>query len=58
MLVNGYGDELLYEKRGIDTSLPFAELKKLAHVNKRAKAANDAPDFSERIREGIPGMAK
>lgn len=56
MLVNGYGDELLYERRGIDTSLPFAELKKLSHINERAKAANDAPDFSERIREGIPGM--
>ncbi len=58
MLVNGYGDELLYERRGIDTSLPFAELKKLAHVNERAKAANGAPDFSERIREGIPGMGE
>jgi hypothetical protein len=56
MLVNGYGDEMLYERGGIDTSLPFAELKKVAHVNVRASAAHDAPDFSDRIREGIPGM--
>ena len=56
MLVNGYGDELLYERGSIDRSLPFAELKKLSHINERAKAANDAPDFSERIREDLPGL--
>jgi hypothetical protein len=56
MLVNGYGDELLYERGSIDRSRPFAELKKLSHINERAKAANDAPDFSERIREGLPGQ--
>lgn len=56
MLVNGYGDELLYEKGAIDQSLPFAELKRRSLVNERAKAANDAPDFSEKIREGLPGM--
>lgn len=57
MLVNGYADELLYERDGIDRSLPFAELKRISHINERAKAANDAPDFSERIREGLPEMA-
>ena len=56
MLVNGLGDQLLYERGGIDTSLPFAELKRISHVNERAKAAGDAPDFSERIRAGLPGM--
>ena len=57
MLVNGFGDELLYERGSLDRSLPFAELKQLSHINPRANAANDAPDFSERIREGLPGMA-
>jgi hypothetical protein len=56
MLVNGFGDELLYERKGIDTSLPFAELKKLSHINDRAKAADQDPDFSEKIRVGLPGM--
>jgi hypothetical protein len=56
MLVNGLGDELLYERGAIDTSLPFAELKRLSHINERAKAANDSADFSEKIREGLPGM--
>jgi hypothetical protein len=56
MLVNGYGDEMLYERGGLDRSLPFAELKKLSHINARAKAANDATDFSAKIREELPGM--
>lgn len=56
LLVNGFGDELLYERGSIDRSRPFAELKQLSHINARAHAANDAPDFSERIRVGLPGM--
>ena len=56
MLVNGFGDELLYERRAIDTSLPFAELKRISHINERARAADRDPEFSERIRDGLPGM--
>lgn len=58
MLVNGFGDELLYERGAIDNSLPFPELRRLSHVNERAKAANDAEDFSEKIRVGLPGMGR
>jgi hypothetical protein len=51
MLANGYADEMLYERGTIDRlSLPFDELKRRSHINKRAQAANDAPDFSERVR--------
>ena len=57
MLVNGLADQMLYERGVIDRSLPFAELRRISHVNERAKAANDAEDFSEKIREGLPGMA-
>jgi hypothetical protein len=56
MLVNGLGDQLLYELGAIDRSLPFAELKRASHINPRAQAAGDAADFSERIRAGLPGM--
>lgn len=56
MLVNGFGDELLYENRAIDRALPFAELKRISHVNERARAADQDPDFSEKIRVGLPGM--
>jgi len=55
MLVNGYGDELLYERGSIDNSMPFAELKRISHINAKAQAANDSPDFSQKIREGLPG---
>ena len=40
----------------IDTSLPFAELKRLSRINDRARAADRDPDFSRRIRDGLPGM--
>ena len=56
MLVNGYGDQLLYERKGIDQSMPFPQLKQLSLVNPRAKAADQDPAFSEKIREGLPGM--
>ena len=56
MLVNGLADRLLYERGAIDTSLPFAELKKRSRINERASAADASADFSKRIREGLPGM--
>jgi hypothetical protein len=57
ILVNGKGDELMFERGSIVTGgLPFAELKKRAHINPAAQAAGDAPDFSQRIRAGRPGF--
>jgi Domain of unknown function (DUF4105) len=58
LLVNGYLDERLYETGAIDQSLPFPDLKARSHINERAKAADDAPDFSKKIREGLPGMGQ
>ena len=57
MLINGYGDQMLYERGEIDTSLPFAELKRRSLIDARAKAADRAPDFSALIRVGLPGMS-
>nr|MDQ2658994.1 DUF4105 domain-containing protein [Verrucomicrobiota bacterium] len=51
LLVNGYTDELLYERGALDQSLPFPELKRKAYINHRAREAEDAQDFSARIRE-------
>jgi hypothetical protein len=57
ILVNGKGDEMLYERKAIRTAgLPFEELKRRVHINAAAREANDAPDFSQRIRAGVPGM--
>ena len=55
MLVNGKSDELLYERHLIATGgLPFAELKKRSQINKRASDADQDPDFSRLIRDGLP----
>jgi hypothetical protein len=54
MLLNGKGDELLYERGVIDRSLPFAELKEKSLINHRAQAADASADFSQLIREGLP----
>ncbi|HET6406556.1 MAG TPA: DUF4105 domain-containing protein [Chthoniobacteraceae bacterium] len=52
MLVNGKGDEMMYERRWIQTfGLPFVELKQRSRINDVAKAAGQVPDFSVRIRE-------
>lgn len=56
MIVNGYLDEMLYERKIIDTSLPFTELKKRSYINSRAQAANKDPAFAQLIRAGLPGM--
>ena len=46
----------MYERKMIATGgLPFAELKQRALIDEAAKAADQAPDFSRRIREGRPG---
>jgi hypothetical protein len=58
LFLNGYMDELGYENGAFDHSMPFAELKERSHINERARAANDDPRFSVRIREGIPRMSE
>lgn len=57
-ILNGYIDGLVYERGALDRSLPFEELKRRSLVNDRAKAADRDPDFSRRIREGLPGMVR
>ncbi len=56
ILVNGKLDELGYMRGTIDTSLPFEDLRRRSAISGKARAAEDAPDFSRRIREGLPGF--
>ena len=51
VLVSGHLPEYLYEQGKLDTSIPFAELQRRAYINPRAQAADQAPDFSQRIRD-------
>jgi uncharacterized protein DUF4105 len=55
LLLNGKADEMLYEHHDIATGrLPFAELKQRSLINRRARTADQDPDFSLLIREGLP----
>ena len=55
LLLNGKADEMLYERHNVATGgLPFAELKQRSLINQRARAADQDPDFSHLIREGLP----
>ena len=54
LLANGHLDELLYERGQIDTDLPFADLRARSNITEKAKAAGKSPDFSVRIRQGLP----
>jgi hypothetical protein len=54
VLLSGYVPQYLYERAAIDTSLPFEELKRRSHINAAAHEADNAPDFSQRIRAGLP----
>jgi hypothetical protein len=48
---------MMYESHLIVTGgLPFTELKARSLIDARARAANDASDFSKLIREDLPGM--
>lgn len=54
MIINGYLDTLLYDRKAVDTSLPFEKLKELSCINEKALEAGDSPDFSRLIRQGLP----
>jgi hypothetical protein len=58
VLLSGYVPEYIYENRRIDTSLPFEELRRRSHINSAAHAADKSPDFSQRIRAGLPTPPK
>ena len=50
VLISGHVPEYLYEAGMLDTTVPFAELWQRSVVNARAQAADQAADFSQRIR--------
>jgi hypothetical protein len=56
-LLNGLIDGYLYHSGRVDTTLPFDELRRRSLINGAAQAADDAPDFSQRIRASLPTIA-
>jgi hypothetical protein len=57
-LLNGMIDSYLYHSGRVDTTLPFDELKRRSRINEAAEAADDAPDFSARIRASLPTITR
>ena len=55
ILLNGKADEMLYQDHAIATGgLSFTDLKERSLINKHAQAADQNPDFSRAIRQGLP----
>lgn len=57
-LLNGLIDSYLYHSGRVDTTLPFDELRRRSQIDEAAQAADDAPDFSERIRASLPTITR
>ncbi len=57
-MLNGLIDGYLYHSGRVDTTLPFAELRRRSLINSAVQAADGESDFSERIRVGLPTPAR
>ena len=53
ILLSGYVPEYLYESKVLTTRIPFEQLQRQALINPAAQAADQSPDFSQRIRANL-----
>lgn len=53
VLLSGYSAEYGYRSGGLDHSVPFDELERRSHINDLAQSADNAEDFSRRIRARV-----
>ncbi|HEX2332138.1 MAG TPA: DUF4105 domain-containing protein, partial [Burkholderiales bacterium] len=56
LLASGHVPEYLHQAGKLDPRVSFEELARASHINARAQAADQAPDFSRRIR--MPASAR
>ncbi len=54
VLLSGYMPLYAYERGALDTSIPYEALRKASYVNPRARSLGDDPEFSRKLREGLP----
>jgi len=54
ILLSGYLPDYAYDMGATDTSIPFETLRSLARIHDSAAQADTDPDFSAKIREGLP----
>jgi len=57
VLLSGYAPQYAYENGSLDTRIPFEKLRRLSYINPKARAVGDDPEFSRKIREGLPRPA-
>lgn len=57
LIVNGYLDELIYQRGFVVNNLPFVELKRQSYINPKAQAMPQDDHFSAHIRQGIPDIS-
>lgn len=50
ILLSGFTPAYLHEQGKLGTNIPFEELQRHSHINERARQADQAADFSSRIR--------
>lgn len=55
-LLNGLFDSYLYSRGYLDTSLPLEELRNRSRITEVARSVAGAPNFSELIRQNLPGV--
>ena len=58
MIINGYIDQMIYERGGFSSDLSFTALKEASYINKKAQAAGQSADFSRLIRAGLPELSR
>ena len=54
LIVNGYLPEYAYAQGALDNQFSMADLKALAHIDKRAREAGLTSDYSRLVRVGVP----
>jgi hypothetical protein len=54
--LNGWVDRYFYDTRLLNATLPFAELRRRSRVDPSVTAGETVEDFSQHIRESVPGM--
>lgn len=57
LLASGYLAEYAQDVGGLTPGVPYEHLHRLGRITQRARQADDGPDFSARIRHGVPGIS-
>jgi hypothetical protein len=58
ILLSGYVPEYIYESGGMDSKIPFEQLRKQAHINPVAKTLDKSPYFSHGIRATLDNTSE